>query len=441
MKKDIKAVPLIFPLWIEYISRTLISYVSIFILNSYSDRAAAAVSVCSQIIYLLTIFYNMISLGIVTILSQKLGNEKCKNNDSTVSAAIILNLFFGIIISIIVSTNAELLMKLMGLEGELLFYGTKYLSIVGVFSFVTSVSVTVSAVLRSYQLTKYTMYIMLLTNLLNIIGGYVSVFRPFGIPQLGIAGVAYSAALSQLCGTFILLFIMLRKLKIKIKIDFNSLMCEAKEIYRIGIPSALEVLAGHLSSLVIIKIITSMGDEQLVTRTYVYNIMLFIMSFSNSIGQGTQIMVGYYVGNNQNEKAYKVCWKNLKVAMVISFIFATIVYIFRNPVLVLYTQDSEILRMATPLMFLVIFLEVGRCLNLVIVSALKGAGDVKFPVFLGIATMWGLGVLGSYVLGIRLEIGLTAIWISYCLDEWIRGSIIALRWKSHKWETKQIVVD
>lgn len=441
MEKNIKAVPLIFPLWIEYISRTLISYVSIFILNAYSDRAAAAVSVCSQIIYLLTIFYNMISLGIVTILSQKLGNEKHENIDSTVSAAIVLNLLCGIIMSIIVSFNANFLLKLMGLEGELLLYGTKYLQIVGFFSFVTSISVTVSAVLRSYQLTKYTMYIMLLTNLLNIVGGYLSVFKPFGLPQIGIIGVAYSAALSQLCGTLILLFIMIKKIKIKIILNLRDLKREAKAIYQIGVPSALEVLASHVSSLAIIKIITSMGDIQLVTRTYVYNIMLFIMSVSNSIGQGTQILIGYYVGNNQIEKAYKTCWKNLRIAMIFSAIFAVLAYIFRNPVLSLYTQDPEVIDMAAPLMLLVIILEIGRCLNLVIVSALKGAGDVKFPAFLGIATMWGLGVLGSYVLGIKLAIGLPAIWISYCLDEWIRGGIIALRWKNRKWETKRIKID
>ena len=48
-------------------------------------------------------------------------------------------------------------------------------------------------------------------------------------------------------------------------------------------------------------------------------------------------------------------------------------------------------------------------------------------------------VLMSYVLGIKMNLGLVGVWIAFASDEWIRGIIMLKRWKSRAWEQKAIV--
>ena len=70
---------------------------------------------------------------------------------------------------------------------------------------------------------------------------------------------------------------------------------------------------------------------------------------------------------------------------------------------------------------LTMILEPGRSFNLVIINSLRAAGDVKFPVYIGIASMWGVSVPLAYVLGIQLDLGLVGIWLAFTADEWLRG--------------------
>ncbi len=86
-------------------------------------------------------------------------------------------------------------------------------------------------------------------------------------------------------------------------------------------------------------------------------------------------------------------------------------------------------------------LEPGRNFNVILIPALKGAGDVRFPVFVGVFLMWGLGVLGSWLFGVVFGWGLVGVFLALALDEWARGSMMFWRWKSGKWRGKGFVAD
>ncbi|MNN96955.1 MATE family multidrug exporter [compost metagenome] len=76
---------------------------------------------------------------------------------------------------------------------------------------------------------------------------------------------------------------------------------------------------------------------------------------------------------------------------------------------------------------------------MVIINSLRAAGDARFPVLMGVCSMWGVSVPLAYLLGVHLEIGLLGIWIAFAVDEWLRGLIMLLRWRSRAWEKKALV--
>ena len=70
---------------------------------------------------------------------------------------------------------------------------------------------------------------------------------------------------------------------------------------------------------------------------------------------------------------------------------------------------------------------------------LHAAGDIKFPMFIGISFVFTIAVLFSYIFGISFAWGLTGIWIANAMDEWIRGLAMYFRWRSKKWQNKSFV--
>ena len=67
------------------------------------------------------------------------------------------------------------------------------------------------------------------------------------------------------------------------------------------------------------------------------------------------------------------------------------------------------------------------------------AGSARFPVMMGIVSMWGISVPLSYLFGITFGWGLLGMWAAFAIDEWLRGILMYCRWKSKAWESKALV--
>jgi putative MATE family efflux protein len=331
----------------------------------------------------------------------------------------------------------------MDLPAELFDEANAYLKIVGGFSFVQSLIMTVGSIVRSYGYTRDIMYVTIGMNILNVIGNYLFIFGPFGIPVLGVEGVAISTSVSRIIGLIAAFYVMKHRIpgKLPMSLLFRFPKIHLKNLLNIGIPSAGEHLSYNGSQMLITYFIATLGTQALTTKVYTQNLMMFVFLFSIAISQGTQILIGHMVGAREIEDAYKRALKSLKLAIIISIAAAGVVSFFSKEFLGIFTDNMSIIELGTTLILLTIILEPGRSFNLVLISSLRAAGDVKFPVYMGILSMWGVSVTLSYYLGIYLGMGLVGIWIAFIADEWLRGIFMLWRWRSRVWVKKSFITE
>jgi Na+-driven multidrug efflux pump len=116
-----------------------------------------------------------------------------------------------------------------------------------------------------------------------------------------------------------------------------------------------------------------------------------------------------------------------------------VVNVIKSPIVSIFTDIPEIHSLVCDLLLYSILIEFGRTLNLIYVGALKGAGNVKFPVFYGIVSMWIIMVLGSYILGLKMGMGLIGFRLAIGAEETSRGVVMLLRWKSRRWQKYALV--
>jgi Na+-driven multidrug efflux pump len=156
--------------------------------------------------------------------------------------------------------------------------------------------------------------------------------------------------------------------------------------------------------------------------------------FTVAIAQGTQLLVARYIGGKQYDLALKRGIRTLKIAMFAST-FASLIIAFGGEfVLRAFTEDPSIIMVGLPVLWAIVFVEPGRAMNIVLMNSLKSAGDVRFPVIIGIISMWGIAVSLSYLLGVHYGLGLLGIWLAQGADEWLRGCFALKRWLSKPWE-------
>ncbi|MGL5049128.1 MAG: MATE family efflux transporter, partial [Fusobacteriaceae bacterium] len=128
-----------------------------------------------------------------------------------------------------------------------------------------------------------------------------------------------------------------------------------------------------------------------------------------------------------------------KLSLVIVTIISFVVITFQNPIIEYFTKDPEIIKIAKKVFWIFLIIETGRTFNIVIINSLHAAGDVKFPMIVGILFMFGIAVSLSWFLGIKLEMSLVGVWLANSADEWIRGILMYKRWKSKKWTEKGFI--
>ncbi|MGY8620009.1 MATE family efflux transporter [Bacillus safensis] len=437
--KDEKTHPSLFaltwPIFIEISLYMLMGSADTLMLSQYSDNSVAAVGVSNQLLNLLIVMFSFITTGTTIVIAQLLGADRKQEATQVAYVSLGTNFLISFVISLLMFMLAVPILHMMGLSSELMPDAAVFLQIVGLLSFIQALIMTYSAILKSYGYTRDTMYVTIGMNLLNVAGNYLVIFGPFGFPVLGVMGVAFSTSLARLIGLMAIILIVRRRIGLcfSLKSMFHIQRTHLKKLLKIGIPSAGEQLSYNGSQMIITLFITFMGTQALAAKVYTQNLMMFIMLFGAAISQGTQILIGRHIGAKEFDAAYRRCMKSLYWAIAISLLSSTALSLSSTHLLTFFTSNHEIIQIAATLLLLTIILEPGRSFNMVIINSLRAAGDAKFPVYMAMISMWGIGLPIAYLLGIQLEMGLIGVWISFIVDEWVRGIFMYRRWRSRVW--------
>ena len=387
------------------------------------------------------LIFEVINIGTSVLCSQYLGAKLHKNMIQVVGVALLLNLVLGLLISAILHFGATTLLLWMGLRPELLQYGIGYMEIVGAFAFFQAISLTISASLRSADKAIYPMLVTVLVNIMNIIGNYALIFGKLGMPALGAEGAAISTAVARGASMVILFIILFRKHIPKFPLAYFRPFpwIELKNLLKIGLPSAGENISYSFSQVVITYMINILGNNALATRTYTMNIVMFVYLFAIAMAQGGAITIGHLVGQKKIRAAYLLGKYVMRLSILVTLILSCIWAASGHFIFSLLTDNPEIIQLGVTVMLIDIIVEVGRSVNIYATNALRSAGDVNFPFYVGLVVQWSVSVGVSYLLGIHWGWGLVGMWCSFLFDENIRAIIFVRRWNSLKWAKKGFV--
>ena len=419
----------------------MLGAVDTIMLSQYSDESVAAVGVVNQIVMFAFLIFEVINIGTSVLCSQYLGAKMQKNMVQVVGVALLFNLVIGLLISAILHYGATTLLGWMGLRPELLKYGIGYMQIVGAFAFFQAISFTISASLRSADKAIYPMMVTVLVNIMNIIGNYSLIFGKLGMPALGAEGAAISTSVARGVSMVVLFVILFRKHIPRFPLHYFRPFpwVELKNLLKVGLPSAGENMSYSFSQVVITYFINILGNNALATRTYTVNIVMFVYLFAIAMAQGGAISIGHLVGQKKIRAAYLLGKYVMRLSILVSLVLSCVWAASGHFIFSMLTDNQEIIKMGVTIMIVDIIVEIGRAVNIYATNALRSAGDVNFPFYVGVAVQWTVSVGFSYLFGIYLGWGLVGMWCAFLLDENIRALLFVKRWNSMRWAKKGFI--
>jgi putative MATE family efflux protein len=439
--KEFNLFQLTWPIFLEISLFMLLGIADTFMLSAISDNAVAGVGAANQYLHIAILILEVIGNGASIVVAQYLGSKRFLEASKISALAVTLNMLVGLAISALFLLFNGAILRSLNLDGEIYEFGRSYLSIVGGAIFLQAIINSLSAIIRVHGFTKEAMFVSLGMNIVHIVCNYTLIFGHFGFPELGVRGAAISTVFSRGLALIVFFWMLYRVMELKPRlVYFMRLSRELMgKILKIGVPSAFEQIMYQTCQMVFLFYVTFLGAESLAARQYAANISMFIYLFAFAIGTGTAIIVGRLVGANRKDDAYVRVWKSVRWASAVTALMIMVVIALRTPLMEMFTDDAEVIRLGAQVLLLSMVLETGRTINIVLINSLRASGDAKYPVWIGMLSMVCMSLPLGYLLVFVLDMGLAGIWLAIAADEWTRAVIMFFRWKSRKWEAHALV--
>lgn len=398
----------------------------------------ASIGIATNIFFTMLFIFAAIGVGATVIVARHVGaNEPDKANYVT-SQAFLLSLILAVLIGILLYVNAENLMSMFAKEKEVIHYGTTYLKITSFPSILILIFFILRGVVIGSGNTRLPLLLAFISTTWNVIGNYVLIFGKWGFPPLGVAGAAWATATAlSLAGIILILILFSGRIKVKIELKYLKVpdWVTMKRILKVSIPAQFEeLLRGGGNLLVTLLISINLGAIAYASHTVAVSVES--LSFMPGIGFAiaTTTLVGQLLGANQAYAAERVGWEGFKMAGTVMGIFGLIFFFFSETVVRLFTNDPQVIPVASVLMKIAAIEQPLMALEFVLAGALRGAGDTKWAMYISAIGNWFVRIPLLLFFIYILKLDIAYIWVAFIIDWTIRAVIAILRFKSGKWK-------
>jgi putative MATE family efflux protein len=417
------------PLFVELLLGIGVGLVGTALAARVSDSSGAAFSLGNQVAATLFIVFRIIGAGIGVVVTQRLGGAQREAADRVARAALGASTWIGSTTALVAFLGAVPLMRLMNAPAEVEPLAVPFLMTLAPAMLGDAWNAAMASVMRAHLRTRDTLAVIIAMHAWHLVLALLL------MPVLGLPGFALALLASRALGVGLHLWLWRLRLGLvpHWRDWWRSPRAELAAVLRIGLPGAGENIAWRLSFMVSVAVASGLGSQALATQAYTSQLMSVVLLFGLATGLAAEILVGHMIGAGALHEAHRLVKRALARGLVISVLVAATVAAASPWLLRAFTQDPEIIAAGTMLLWITVLLEPGRTFNLVLVNALRAAGDARYPVMAGTASMVIVLAGGSWLLGSKLGWGLPGLWIAYTADEWIRGLLMWRRWARLGW--------
>jgi len=454
MKKGIDRYPpgsycqvlvLAYPIVLTMLSQTLMWLADTMMVGRIGVAQLGAVGIGGMMTWTFFAFFNGLMSSTNTFVAQDYGAKQYGDIGKMVWHFIYIAAASYVVLLILAFASDHLL-KLISLSAETAEYSSAYMRIrlysgIGVF-----VSFTLAGFFRGIGNTITPMWIAIISNILNVVANYLLIFGKLGLPRLEVTGAALATAISSMLSAVLYLIVYLSEKYNKpyfTRAFYRLEIAQIRRIFRVGLPMGIQFFLDTASFTVFLAFIADMGKKMgSEVPLAASNAAMTLMSttFMPLIGASiaTTTLVGQFIGAKQLEHARKSGYTAIKLGCFYAMLVVVNYFVFPRQLISLISKDPEVINLGARILMLAgIFLisdGFGICSN----GALRGAGDTRFIMIIGLSYAWFLFLPLAYFLGYTLKGGVIGAWIGATIYIIIYGITVFLRFHGGKWESIKI---
>lgn len=424
------------PMILEMLMESIFALVDIAFVSKVSVNAVATIGLTESVITLIYAVAIGLSMAATAIVARRVGEKNLKEARESAVQAILLGITVAIATGIFGALYAKEILGLMGGSPQLILEGHGYTRLMLGGNITILLLFLINAIFRGAGDASIAMWILVLSNGLNIILDPIFIFGWGPIPEYGVMGAAIatnigrgSAVLFQL----IILYYGWSRIKIRIA-DIVVRLKVMVNILKVSAGGIAQFLIGTSSWIFLMRIMSEFGSEVLAGYTIAIRVMMFTLMPSWGMSNAAATLVGQNLGADQPDRAEESVWKTGKYNAIFMFAISLIYLCFAEKIILFFNTTPLVVENGTLCLQIIAAGYVFYAYGMVLTQAFNGAGDTGTPTRINFLIFWAIQLPFAYVMAITFNFGAVGVFLAISIAEVLLTLISYLLFKKGKWK-------
>lgn len=414
---------LAYPVILGMLGHTLIGIVDKLMVGQLGPAALAAVSLGNSF------FFVALSLGVgfSTAITPLVGEADAANDKARVRSifhhGLLLCTGLGILLFLAVFLCKPLL-STMGQPADVIVLARPYLDWIALSLIPVVMYQGYKQFADGMSMTKYSMYAIILGNIIHVPINYALIYGFWIIPEYGVEGAALGSLISRILMVIFLHLIL--SYNHKLKPFFEGLYAMtfkralASKIVNLGFPSALQMMFEVVLFTASVWLCGSIGKTSQVANEIALSLATVTFMFASGLSVTGMIRVSNQRGLNDYRHLVVVARSIFLMVILIETVFAVLFIAFHQVLPEFFLnldkadhllENREVVEIAAKLLVVAAIFQISDGVQVVVLGALRGLQDVKIPMYITFVAYWIIGFPISYYLGKYTELKAVGVWI------------------------------
>ena len=412
------------PVMLTQLGASLVGFFDSIMVGHYATVDLAAVSFANAIFFTVMVFAMGALMGITPLVGIQVGEMAQITENKSIIQRRIASLFQnGMLFTILLSVLMLILLSAcipfldrFGQDPDVIEVARPYYILI-VISLVPFLFFSFfKQFLEGLGNTMVAMVITLLMNGLNILLNWVFIYGNWGFEPMGATGAGIGSLISRigmpLCFWAVMAFHK----------EWKQYLCMAwkrfswqhiRELAKIGFPIGGQTLLETFLFTASFVIIGWISKEALAAHQVANQVADMTFMLALGIGSATTIRVSHQLGEGNLHGVRMASNASIHLVLLMNTIGAALMIGLRNYIPILFTEDQEVIAIASQLIVVAGLFQYADGLQAVGAAMLRGITDVKVPMIIAFVAYIVVGLSVGLLCAFPLQMGAVGIWIGF----------------------------
>lgn len=404
------------PVLITQIGIIIVNFADTMMVGAYGLNELAASAFVNSLFLISMVMLMGFAGGVTPIIGALYGKEEHQEGGRMLRAALIVNVLMAVLFMIIMGILFYFVDH-FGQDPELLPIAKEYYLIILPAMLPLAVFNCFQQTSNGVNDTATPMWIILGSDILNILGNYLLIFGKWGCPELGLAGAGWSTLFARCAAAIGILFVYSFSKKYRpywvMLTSSHSGHSRRLKVWKTSYP--LMVQSGVECGLWSIGAVVSgwFGKIELAAYQVMNTIgQLGFMTYM-SFGWATSIKVANFTGIFDFSSVKKITKAGLHIILFLATVASLIFLLFTDEMVQLFTPEKSVAAYAILMIFPLVLYQYCDGIQLTYVNALRGTSIVKPLLWISIVSYMIVGISALLLLAVVFDLHTVGVYYSF----------------------------